>query len=71
MDIYALIDKGLRAGFVMLWILALWAVIKLASAFLRWLRSSALRDTGRVAGVLMNAGKRAASEVKEGYRAER
>lgn len=66
-----MIDSAFRGVAFMVVVLTLWLVIKLAGAFFRWLRSSALRDTGRAAGVLMNAGKRAASEVKEGYRAER
>lgn len=71
MDLFTLIDKGLRAGFVMLWILAAWAVVKLAAAFVKWLRTRALRDTGRAAGALVHAGKHAVAEMKEGYRNNR
>lgn len=48
-----------------------WAVVKLAATFIKWLRTRALRDTGRAAGALVHAGKHAVAEMKEGYRNNR
>ena len=66
-----MLETVVRGAAVAVMILFAWAVIKLVAALFKWLRTRALRDTGRAAGALVQAGKRAGAEIKEGYRQSR